>query len=266
MYKLTDTNKGLFKTEIEPSQFLDFSLIEIKNNKVNARGLWQFLNISQEFANWIKYQIQSLDLIENEDFDKIVKPLENNKKEYLLTIDTAKDLAMVTRNEQGQKARNYFKECEKKLREISKPKELTRLEILELAIESEKENQRLKQIVIERSESVPAETMRITINRVVREYAKSKGLIFSNVWNELYQEFKYLYHIDLKTRAKKGQSKIQIAEDLDRLEDLYNLSLKMFGIYDIPELNNRTIEDLEKADKKFNQELQRYKSKPVTTY
>jgi phage anti-repressor protein len=229
MYKLTDTDKGIFKTEIDPTQFLDFSLIEIKNNKVNARGLWEFLEIGQEFANWIKYQIQSLDLVENEDFDKIVKPLENNKKEYLLTIDTAKDLAMVTRNEQGQKARNYFKECEKKLRE-NKPKELSKLEILELAIESEKENQRLKQIVIERAESVPAQTMRITINRVVREYAKSKSLVFSTIWNELYNEFKYLYHIDLKTRAKKGQSKIQIAEDLGKLEDLYNLSLKMFEV------------------------------------
>jgi hypothetical protein len=43
----------------------------------------------------------------------------------------------------------------------------------------------------------------------------------------------------MKTRAKKGQSKIQIAEDLGRLEDLYNLSLKMF------EANKTIVEEME---------------------
>lgn len=119
--------------------------------------------------------------------------------------------------------------------ELTKPKELSRLEILELALETEKENIKLRadleyknQIVIERSESVPPETMRITINRVVRNYAKKQKLWHQVVWSKLYEEFKYRYHYDLKARSKKGQSKIQIAENLGQLENLYNLSLKMF--------------------------------------
>jgi phage anti-repressor protein len=237
--KPSDSNQGLFS---DGKEAFDFSLIQVKEGKVNGRGLWEFLEISQEFANWIKYQIKSLDLIESEDFDKIVKTIgikKNGQIDYLLTVDTAKDLAMVTRNQQGQKARNYFKECEKKLREISKPKQLSTFEILEITQNEikrlKKENEdlgkdlnRKNQIVIERAESVPAQTMRITINRVVRDFGIKEGLLFTSVWKKLYKEFKYLYHIDLETRAKNGKSKIQIAEDLGVLEDLYNLSLKIF--------------------------------------
>jgi hypothetical protein len=50
------------------------------------------------------------------------------------------------------------------------------------------------------------------------------------VWGKLYEEFKYRFHIDLKARAKKGKSKIQIAEEIGELENLYNLSLEMFEV------------------------------------
>lgn len=229
MYNLTDTDKGLFN-----QKQLDFSLIEVKDQKVNARGLWQFLEIGRDFSNWIKDQIKRLDLEENIDYNIKGEPLKNNLKEYFLEIDIAKEVAMISQTENGKKARKYFIECEKKLKE--KP-HLTTLDILELAT---KEIKKLKvqldyknQIVIGRADLVPAEKMRLTINRVVRNYAKKEGIWHQVVWSRLYEEFKYRYSIDLKARAKKGQSKIQIAEDLGRLEDLYNLSLKMFEVKDL---------------------------------
>jgi len=229
---LQKIDDSLYKPEF------DFSLIQIIDNKVDGRGLWEFLNIPTKFADWIKYQIETLGLIESQDFLKIKKTIgirQNGQIDYLLTVDIAKELAMLSRTERGKKARQYFIEAEKKLKELSKPKELSRLEILELALATEKENLRLQadldyknQIVIERAESVPPETMRITINRIVKNYAKQNGLLYTTVWNKLYEEFKYIYHIDLKTRSKVGKSKIQIAENLNQLENLYNLSLKMF--------------------------------------
>ncbi len=41
----------------------------------------------------------------------------HNRKEYHLTLDTAKELAMVERNEKGRQVRRYFIECEKRLRQ-----------------------------------------------------------------------------------------------------------------------------------------------------
>ena len=56
--------------------------------------------------------------MENQDF---VTFSENSEKgrprlEYALTLDMAKELSMVERNEQGKEARRYFIECEKRLK------------------------------------------------------------------------------------------------------------------------------------------------------
>lgn len=90
----------------------NFSLIEIKNGWVDARGLYKFLQSKRQFANWINDKL--LDFEEGFDFNKIVKPLENNKKDYMLSVDCAKELAMMERTEVGKIARRYFIEMEKK--------------------------------------------------------------------------------------------------------------------------------------------------------
>lgn len=100
------------------------SIKEYKGQKVvNARELHYFLESRQEFANWIKSRIEKYGFIENQDyttFDKIIKREDNpnlgtKRKEYALTIDTAKEIAMVEGNDKGKQARQYFIECEKKL-------------------------------------------------------------------------------------------------------------------------------------------------------
>ncbi len=218
-------NEGIF-SDVETA--FDFSLIEVKDEKVNARGLHKFLGNKREFATWIKDRLTDFD--EGIDFDKIVKPHENNKKEYFLTVDTAKHLAMIERTQQGKQARKYFIECEKKLKQ---PKKLTTADILSLAT---KELSRLNQIVIEKVESVPTKKMRIVINKIVKDYAVKTKNFYQIIWNRLYKEFKDVYSIDLTKRVnnakKKGlkKSKIDIAEELGKLEELYNLSLKMFEV------------------------------------
>jgi len=96
-----------------------------KGTLVDARELHGFLGSKQEFSTWIKSRIRRYQFQENEDFftiDKIVKR-ENAKrqgasksKEYHLTLDTAKELAMVENNDKGREARRYFIEAEKRLR------------------------------------------------------------------------------------------------------------------------------------------------------
>jgi len=92
-------------------------------NSVNARDLYKQLEIKQEFANWIKTQINTLGLEENIDFfsfDKNVKREIGStvKKEYIITIDTAKHIAMASRTPKGKEIRNYFISVEKKLKLI----------------------------------------------------------------------------------------------------------------------------------------------------
>ena len=87
---------------------------------VNARELHAFLDSGQEFANWIKSRIADFGFIDGQDFLTILSKTPNGgrpSREYYITLDMAKELAMVERNEKGKQARKYFIECERKLRE-----------------------------------------------------------------------------------------------------------------------------------------------------
>ena len=86
---------------------------------VNARELHAFLEVRSKFADWIKNRISEYDFTVNQDFTTVSKNLENGGRsiDYYITLDMAKELAMVERNEKGKQARQYFIECERKLRE-----------------------------------------------------------------------------------------------------------------------------------------------------
>ncbi|EJF78140.1 hypothetical protein ME7_00131 [Bartonella birtlesii LL-WM9] len=90
---------------------------------VNARELHTFLAIGKRFATWITNRINQYEFEEGKDYiltlPKIGKRKNVISKEYHLTLDMAKELSMVERNEKGRRARRYFIECEKKLRNQS---------------------------------------------------------------------------------------------------------------------------------------------------
>ena len=85
---------------------------------VSARELHGFLGVSSKFADWIKNRISEYDFVESQDFLTVSKNLENGGRsiEYYITLDMAKELSMVERNDKGKQARRYFIECEKKLK------------------------------------------------------------------------------------------------------------------------------------------------------
>ncbi|EHL0459950.1 antA/AntB antirepressor family protein [Escherichia coli] len=93
----------------------------------NARDLHTFLGVGKRFASWITERIAEYGFVENQDYMIASQIREakgrggHNRKEYHLTLDTAKELAMVERNEKGRQIRRYFIECEKKLRQSLLP-------------------------------------------------------------------------------------------------------------------------------------------------
>lgn len=89
---------------------------------VNARDLHDFLEVGKDFATWIKDRIEQYGFVENQDF--VCSPFlgsngrgGHNRKDYHLSIDMAKELAMVERNDKGKQARLYFIECERRAKE-----------------------------------------------------------------------------------------------------------------------------------------------------
>ncbi|EAR6708259.1 phage antirepressor Ant [Salmonella enterica] len=89
----------------------------------DARELHTFLEVGKRFASWITERLTEYGFIENQDYVIASQNREaktrggHNRKDYHLTLDTAKELAMVERNEKGRQIRRYFIECEKQLRQ-----------------------------------------------------------------------------------------------------------------------------------------------------
>nr|DAQ13827.1 MAG TPA: KilAC domain protein [Caudoviricetes sp.] len=82
---------------------------------VNARELHEFLENGDKFATWIVDRINQFGFLENQDFVTFSENSEKGRprKEYALSLDMAKELCMVERNEKGKQARQYFIECER---------------------------------------------------------------------------------------------------------------------------------------------------------
>lgn len=104
-------------------------LIKVYENEreeqiVDARELFNGLrsnNTQTKFTDWISEKINKYGFVENTDFISFSQKNEKGGRptiEYALTLDTAKEIAMVENNEQGRKIRRYFIEVEKKSRKM----------------------------------------------------------------------------------------------------------------------------------------------------
>ena len=108
-------------------------LIKITTNEqgvqcVSARELHEGLEVKSKFADWIKNRINKYGFEENEDYICISKNLETQRnsgqrgvtveKDYIITVDMAKELCMVENNELGRQFRRYFIKAEKEYKEL----------------------------------------------------------------------------------------------------------------------------------------------------
>lgn len=96
---------------------------------VSARELHEELKSKKHFASWIRERISQYEFIENEDYQLITGdpeffPNEGKSKigrpriEYALTIDMAKELAMIENNSEGRKVRKQLIKVEKEYQQM----------------------------------------------------------------------------------------------------------------------------------------------------
>ena len=111
LIKITDTN-------------IDGSTIPT----VDGRELHAYMGVRRDFTTWVKQRIDKYDFSEGSDFWIFDSPELVNQKSrggdrrsmaYALTLDMAKELAMVENNAKGREARRYFIDCERRAKEHS---------------------------------------------------------------------------------------------------------------------------------------------------
>lgn len=115
MYEITNTN-------YQPMQELIKITEQNGKRAVSARELHTFLEVETRFDIWCS-RMFDYGFAENIDYQHLYKnvQLPNGAirkvlDDYALTLDCAKEIAMLQRSERGKMARQYFIECEKQLR------------------------------------------------------------------------------------------------------------------------------------------------------
>jgi len=94
----------------------------LKVNSVDARELHKVLESRQDFSTWLKTRLDDTMAEENVDFSPpqnnggANKGKLSNKIVVKLSLNLAKEIAMLERNEVGKKVRKYFIQCEEELR------------------------------------------------------------------------------------------------------------------------------------------------------
>lgn len=84
---------------------------------VSARELYEFLEVSTAFTHWCKRMFE-YGFLEGQDFMPNLAKSTGGRpsQDYVLTLDCAKEIAMLQRTERGKQARQYFIEVEKRYR------------------------------------------------------------------------------------------------------------------------------------------------------
>ena len=117
---------------------------------VSGRELHEFLEIRTKYKDWFRRMVE-YGFEEEIDFIRVAqKRATNNLKnpvttviDHAISIDMAKEISMIQRTEKGKVARQYFINCEKKLKEVKKlsPMELMELQFIALKEQKEKISQ-----------------------------------------------------------------------------------------------------------------------------
>jgi anti-repressor protein len=110
---MTDTTIIIDNTHAEVREALS-PVDHDGNPMIDARALRGWLGVTTRLHVWMKRRIEEYGFKPEADFRPIVvKSGGRPRTDYLLTIDTAKELAMVERTERGKATRDYFIAMEK---------------------------------------------------------------------------------------------------------------------------------------------------------
>ena len=231
---------------------------------VYGTELHEVLKVKSKFADWIKNRLQDCDAIECEDFETFSKILEKGRPstEYLIRLDTAKEMAMLERNDIGKQVRKYFIEVEKRHKQAAIDRSQLSPQLQQFyaladgqaKMELEQKRQaehlsRIEQTVTNMKEifGQPIGDWKAEINSRVREISQRSGIDYQALYNQLYSELETTAHCSLKrlqdnkvarmkkagntkTAIKDGTTKIAIIYEKPQLKAIFESIVKRYAM------------------------------------
>jgi anti-repressor protein len=141
-------------------------------NSVNSRDIYNYLEVKRQYSDWIKDAIQKYDF--EEDVDFTIHRFVNGKAtqyDYIVSIDMAKELCMVSNTEKGKEVRKYFLKCED---ELNKPKSFEEQVIQTIQMAQERIEELQNTIEQQKPLVSYAKSVEASVNSVlIREWVKA---------------------------------------------------------------------------------------------
>lgn len=207
---------------------------------VYGSELHEILKVKTPYKDWSTRRLNDIDAIENEDFQaaQICAPSGQTKKDHIIKLDTAKEMAMLERNEKGKQVRRYFIQVEKKYKEKKTFPELSGLSVeLQAIIMQDKKIQKIENRMDKLEYDIPlyaSEADEIS-NHVKRKGVEMLGgkvsnsykdtRIRSTVYTDIYNQIKREFGLyDDKGRYKSYKAlKRKYIYEAHEVIDTYNL-------------------------------------------
>lgn len=195
---------------------------------VYGSELYKCIGSKQEYSHWIKNRLKECDSIENEDFTIILSESTGGrpKNEYVIKLDTAKEMAMLERNEKGKQVRRYFIKIEKKYKEQA-AKPLSAIEQLRLQsqaiMEVDEKVEAINRDLQEFKQEMPI--LGIEIDKITEEVHKrgvnalggketnayNNRSLRGKVYSDIYRELKRQFGVSSYKAIKRNQCELAIS-------------------------------------------------------
>lgn len=203
---------------------------------VNGRELHQVLQSGQDFSTWVKKRLTECDAEENKDYDRLHKKMEANNAtmiEYIIKLDTAKEMAMLERNDKGKQVRKYFIAVEEKYKQgvvdrsqlspqlqslygLIETQARQELEQKRIAEEQKKQSEQIQKVedtvtTIKEILTEPIGDWKAEINSRVREISIKSGVDYQTLYGQLYGELETTAHCSLKRLQDNKKARMEKA-------------------------------------------------------
>lgn len=167
-----------------------------ENDRVTvlARDLHEFLEIGTLYKDWFPRMIE-YGFIEGVDFNVLKNErvqIEGNREvsriilDHQITVEMAKEISMIQRNEKGREARKYFIRCEEELkRQLPSTYKQALIELVAKIEETEQLEKEKELYKLEAQKATEEnETLEIALNSSLKFYTVAKyNKVFHMGWN-----------------------------------------------------------------------------------
>ena len=165
-------------------------------NSVNSRDIYEYLEVNTEYPLWIKRVIDKYDFKYGTDFTIFKNEGRHGTKDYITTLNMAKELCMVSNTSKGKEVRKYFIEMENKYNnQVQIPKNNLEALSMFLEVSSEHESRLTKLEDTKRLENWQERSLHDTKNSKVYQIANDDKELANKLHRKVWSLFKKEFHL-----------------------------------------------------------------------